>query len=146
MFRLDQVSELKKGQLYTLAIIFVILLILGGIAAWKWNQIKTWFASAKTSAEFNKDITKSNLTITKTQAKTYADQLYTAMKGFGTDEDTIFTVFNRIETNDDLNLILSQFGIRDNETLPQWLIGDLSSSDRRKLNQILAGKGIDYAF
>ena len=80
------------------------------------------------------------------QYTAYADVLFTAMDGFGTDEDAIFRVFTAMKNDLDIAKLINAYGLRKDESLAEWLQGDLSSSDMAKLNKILSTKGIKYQF
>ncbi len=54
----------------------------------------------------------STTTITDTNAKMLATRLENAMKGMGTDEDTIFEIINNKLTINDLRAITNAFGTR----------------------------------
>lgn len=74
------------------------------------------------------------------QAK--AALLYKAMKGAGTDEETIYKVFRGLKSNQDYSKLYHVFGKKDGYTMKGWLHGDLSTYEIKKVNQILASKGI----
>ena len=42
--------------------------------------------------------------------------------------------------------LIQVFGVKDHETLVQWITSELNSKERTKLNSILANKNIDYTF
>lgn len=74
----------------------------------------------------NLDVSDSDLT--DVQAKTIADLSYTAMLGAGTDEEYLFDHLFILNESSFVH-VLQQFGIRDDQTLAQWLKDDLSTSD-----------------
>jgi hypothetical protein len=85
-----------------------------------------------------------------------ANTLEQAMFDLGTDEDSIFFVFNQLQNNADFLKLKQAFGTRQysggalpvwfNEdlTLEGWLTQELDSDERQQLNSILASKGITY--
>lgn len=82
-----------------------------------------------------------------TQYQIFADTLYTAMQGFGTDENAVKGVFSNMNNNSDVLKLIQVFGIRDGYGLAGWIAGDFSSSDKDKyINQVLRSKGITYQF
>ena len=70
--------------------------------------------------------------------------LYTAMKGWGTDEEAIYGVFRKMRNSVDVLKLIDAFGVKDGQTLGQWLKGDLSSWNFNKINEILQGNGINF--
>lgn len=57
-------------------------------------------------------IAKENLTITVSDAGLYANTLYGAMQSYGTDEDTIYSIIDKINTKDDMLLVIKAFGMK----------------------------------
>lgn len=80
----------------------------------------------------------------------FANQLEKAMKGPGTKEAPIFSIFQKMENDLDIINLNKAFGFRDtfwgSYDLSEWLRGDLSHSEMTKLNTILAEKGITKQF
>ena len=95
------------------------------------------------------------LTYPVSEYKTMADIIYSAgMDTFGTDEDTIYNVFERLQNNVDYLQLYKAFGRRraeftvcwgnDCPDLPTWLHTELNSSEIEHVNNILERKGIKY--
>lgn len=82
----------------------------------------------------------------ESQYTTMADTLYYAMAGWGTDEESIFSTFGTLVNNVDFLKLQTAFGSRDGYSLTEWLRGDLSSDDIRKINSLLTDRGIIYRF
>jgi hypothetical protein len=80
------------------------------------------------------------------QYSSYADVLFSAMDGLGTDEDAIMRVFSAMKNDLDVAKLITAYGVRKNESLAEWLQNDLSSSDMSDLNKLLSTKGIKYQF
>ena len=57
-------------------------------------------------------INKENLTITTSDAALFANTLYGAMLDFGTDEATIYSTIDKINTKDDMLLVIKAFGMK----------------------------------
>ena len=55
---------------------------------------------------------KENLTISPSDAALYANTLYGAMLDFGTDEKTIYSIIDKIQTKDDMLLVIKAFGMK----------------------------------
>lgn len=85
---------------------------------------------------------------TNNQYNSYADRLYYAMKGLGTDEEEIGRVFSDMQNDLDVIALTNAFGVRDGYTLQAWLRGDLGSAAEmnRYVNDILRMKGITKTF
>jgi Holliday junction resolvasome RuvABC endonuclease subunit len=94
--------------------------------------------------------------ITKFQAEQYANTIFTAVDGWATDEVAIEKVFYRLSNNADFLAVSKAFGIRlissgrfnpepdYKATLTEALHIDMSSDEKKKLNDILIKKKIKY--
>lgn len=117
-----------------------------------WSKIKSLFEQLINKTALNTELdeyteeTGERPTLTNAQFNMLANKLYTAMKGVGTDEDTIFSVFGQMRNTADVLKLVAVFGTKDGETLEQWIRGDLSSWEINKLNRLLDNKGIAYSF
>lgn len=95
-------------------------------------------------------VNSSNLTYTDTEYKLMASQLYTAMKGAGTDEDAIYRVCKKLQNADDWNAVVKAFGTKTSSnwvysfsgTLYDWLQDELNDKEMRKVNEILNPIGV----
>lgn len=107
-------------------------------------------------------------TYSESQFLNWSDRLVQAMTGCGTDEDTIFSIFNSMRNEADVRQLIVSFGLRyyqpcaatspvsyaiwqfNDEAyggeLGTWLGYDLSDSDIANINAILHSKGIAYQF
>lgn len=93
-------------------------------------------------------------TYTDGQYKIFADSIYSAGFDvlFGTDEDTIYSVMNRMQNDLDVSKLIQAFGTRRIEfstrtdSLAGYLRSELDSSEMGKVNSILANKNIKYRF
>jgi hypothetical protein len=93
----------------------------------------------------NTTINKSKLTISISDAGLFANTLYGAMLDFGTDEKTIYSVMDKINTKDDMLLVIKSFGMKQylwgtragllgqNYNLIGWLKFELSTSELAKI-------------
>ena len=68
------------------------------------------------------------------------------MKGIGSDESAVYRVFASAKNDLDVLGIVKAFGVKDGETLGQWLTADLDEKEIKALNDLLARKGIKYRF
>ncbi|MCX6250729.1 MAG: hypothetical protein NTX61_08255 [Bacteroidetes bacterium] len=135
-------------------IVMVVLIYLAGRWLGKWS-VKL---QGDTLADVSKAINRKNMSYSKAQYDAFADRLFTAMYGMGTDTPAIMDTFSNCKNNDDVLAIIEAFGKRKSQsalwgvfggqeyTLPEYLSKELSSSDTAKLNTILSGKGITFKF
>lgn len=61
---------------------------------------------------------------TPQQMLTYANKLETAMEGLGTTNDSVKEVFNAMNNDLDILLLIEAFGVRDDDDLATWLEDD----------------------
>jgi hypothetical protein len=94
-------------------------------------------------------VNTGNLTSGRADYELWASQLRTAMKGAGTDEDTIYRVLQNIHNQDDWNQLIKAFGVQEGSwlsgfkgTLIDWLSNELSPAEKDIANQILKPAGI----
>lgn len=134
---------------WTIGIFLVIVIILIVVF---WNRIKGLFETLLNKGGLNAELeehinqTGESPTLSGLQFNLLANKLYNAMKGVGTDEDTIFACFNSLNNTADCLKLIAVFGTKDGETLDQWIRGDLSSWEISRLNKNLSNKGIAYQF
>jgi hypothetical protein len=94
--------------------------------------------------------------ITPFQAQQYANTLFTAMNGYGTDEVAIYAVFYRLSNDADFLAVSKSFGVREvssgnlnpepnmKGTMTECLHNELDWFERNKLNDILKKKKIKF--
>ena len=95
-------------------------------------------------------VDNSKLTYTDTEYRLMSNQLYTAMKGAGTDTAAILRVCQKLQNVDDWNAVVKAFGTKSSSnwiykfsgTLYDWLQDELSEREMRKLNEILNKIGV----
>jgi hypothetical protein len=69
--------------------------------------------SSRTAPTLNDTvIQKENLTITPSDAALFANTLYGAMLDIGTDEKVIYSTIDKINTKDDMLLVIKAFGMK----------------------------------
>ena len=101
---------------------------------------------------FKKGYTKKNdltATISDSTANNYADQLQTAMGGFGSDETLIFDIIKKLKTRANYNKVYNKFHLRpympttgtydeffgNQHNLTTWLSNELNSSERKQITE-----------
>lgn len=132
----------------------VLLLVVIGIAGWLLsyfgvkviNSLRDALRNRDLVDKANAEIKDSDVSLTSAQASTLADKLYSAMRGWGSDEEAVYSVFRLLRSRSDLLLLSRTFGVRGGRTLSEWLSSDLSQKELDKVNQILATNGITYSF
>lgn len=139
-----------KYKIYIIVVAIVAVLAIGTWAVLKFTSLgkkmDERIVEEKLGKALDSEIAKEAVTLTPADAELHAQRLYTAMKGMGTDEDAIYSVFLNLKTKGDVLYLIQVFGVKDHETLVQWITSELNSKERTKLNSILANKNIDYTF
>lgn len=133
----------KKEDLIRYAIYVVVIIAIIWLSRKLIRGVVESIHNAKLLNQYGKEINVSNLTFPTSQYDTFADSLYRAMKGLGTDDGAVRNIFNKMETRDDVLRLIKSFGTKDNETLQEWLDGDGCTS---YVNAILNSKSIQFNF
>lgn len=76
----------------------------------------------------------------------FANLIYNAVEGAGTDEDAVFRVIYKIRNELDYLYLNKAFGVRDGLTLASWIANDFNVQQIGKLNAELAKYGIAKKF
>lgn len=139
----------KKKMIIGIAVA-ILVLVIAIVIVFKYKDIKNLIldkaANQKLIDEANTTIKVEDISITQDQFHTYAQKLYKAMKGAGTDEKAIYEVFEAMNSRSDVQQLIKTFGVKDGENLAEWLYDDLSAGDIEHINAILATKSINYQF
>lgn len=129
------------GLLGLLALVVIVLLFI------KYrSKFKDLITNAKLVNSLETEIKTDDITFTQTQFNAFASTLYAAMDGAGTDEEKIYNVFRQMQSRSDVLQLIKVFGVKDGETLTEWINYDLSASEIDKINTILATNDINYSF
>ena len=139
----------KKKMIIGIAVA-ILVIVIAIVIIFKYKNIKNLIldkaANQKLIDEANTTIKVEDISITQDQFHTYAQKLYKAMKGAGTDEKAIYEVFEAMNSRSDVQQLIKTFGVKDGENLAEWLYDDLSAGDIEHINAILATKSINYQF
>ena len=85
-----------------------------------------------------------------------SNAMFTAMDGWGTNEDAIYVAFRQMRNNADFLAVTKAFGTREVDsgqwstiknmkgTLTQCLQDELDSDERKKVNEILKARNIRF--
>lgn len=139
-----------------IVVIIVVICVVRGVKGF--NERK---GARRENREVDKELRNlikdgSGPTISSAQAAMYADQLFTAMDGYGTDFPGISKVFVQVKNDADVLAISSAFGIREissgqwnpepnlKGTLAQGLTNELDEPQKLALAKLFADKGIKY--
>ena len=136
------VAKIKEYlPLLRLVVVAVVILRYG-------EKIYSRIQERQKNRELNKRIDKSNLSYGESQYKVYAQKLLDAMDCWGTDEDAIYDTFKDMNNIDDILQLQIAFSDveKEEKTLSQWLNTELSSSEKKQLNAIIAERSIEYSF
>jgi hypothetical protein len=95
-------------------------------------------------------VNNSNLTFSLAEYNLFANQLFNAMEGAGTDEDTIIRIIKQLQTLDDWKQLVKAYGTREltsfwittnTGTLQSALQSELSAKYIQQINSHLATFG-----
>jgi hypothetical protein len=98
-------------------------------------------------------VEESNLSLSQGDINLIAQELYNAMKGVGTDEDAIVSLFNRLSTKDDLLAVMKRFGTPEYGSwwlghkyldLTGWLKEELSGEPLNAVRNVFLNYGIPF--
>lgn len=145
-----KVPELKGGQMLTLAYIIAILVILFivykvigklGLVDTKEDKKKDEAAAAlRTSNYFDPLYLKGNTSykaLGKTKATFYAGELRSSIKGWGTDEEKIYSVFGKLNSKENISEIALYYEHDFNRSLQSDLLNELNDKEMLILNNII---------
>lgn len=135
-------ENIKKIAITVIIVVVVVLAVyrLGLLVADK-------MASHRQSRQLDNSIDRKNLSYDENQYQTFANVLYKAMKGAGTDENAVKDVFSQMLTRSDVLKLISVFGVKDGENLGEWINDDFSSSAKETyVNKVLEVNSVNYKF
>lgn len=110
------------------------------------TKIKDKYAQKKLDELLDNEISTQAVSLNEATAKALADKIHEAMDGWGTDEDAVYEVMNKMNSRSDVVLLIKTFGIRDGKNLVQWITSELNASERAKVNNILQTNNVNYEF
>jgi hypothetical protein len=119
--------------------------------------------SKKEAGDIDDDLKKltkagKKLTLTPSQISGIANELFTAMNGYGTNYDAVLHAMVRVKNDVDLLAVVKSYGVRElsagawspepnfKGTLGQAFVEELSAKEKLALNNMLARKGIGHRF
>lgn len=137
---------MSKAKIALIIAAVLAVIVIGYFIYRSMTKLKDVKSSNEVIERANQEIVTSDLTLTNVQLGTICQKLYDAMEGLGTDTNAVYSAFAQANTRSDVLAIIATFGVRDGETLAEWLYGDLSGSEIMHLNSVIASKGINYNF
>ncbi len=152
---IDWNEWLSPQRVITLGILAVIALVIIIVLGKRIKAaIKEAAGNIRTNIDTQRQIEATGQTPSYTDSvyKDFADRLEVAMKGGGTDEDSVYDVMRQIKNDADMYKLINAFGTRTGawswtaESLSQWILGDFNASGRKQINNILASNGVTYRF
>lgn len=116
--------------------------ILGGFGIYKIGKyIKRKRLSHQKGVDALKDkVNKTRLSYDDSWYTRKADEIYTAMKGWGTDTSKVFDVLKALKNNDDWIKLRAEFDVKDDKSLTDYLRDELEEiyfNEITKANEIL---------
>lgn len=143
--------------------------LLGGIAIVSYKvykkikQIELLKGSKQENNEASKELDKviasgGKLSYPTSQYSTYANIIWSAMDGYGTDTDAVMRVFANLKTNADFLALNKAFGVRTissgafnpssdyKGSLSGAMVSELPNYKLRDINTSMSKKGITYKF
>ena len=133
-----------KTKIFSIIIILIIIVLL----FWGGKKLSNYIRSFKIAERMEiAELASQGVKVSYTDAqfKTYADTLERAMKGLGTDVNSVHNVFKLMKNRADVLKLIEKFGVRDGQDLRQWLDAEIMLY-MKDINGILARNGIDYTF
>lgn len=142
MKNVDFVKLLTLNNLIKVAVIIIVFIVVLHFAK---KFYKNW-QNQNVINNLENDINVQKISYPLSYYPLWATDLFNAMDGVGTDEETIFTIFNKMKTLEDVLQLISSFGVKNEQTLTQWIVDDLGTNERGTINSILSSKSINYQF
>ncbi|MDR3047608.1 MAG: hypothetical protein LBU51_08380 [Bacteroidales bacterium] len=147
---IDKTEGLLNNPKRAIAIVIILIVVVVIYFVFR-TKIKTWIEEIKNSMDANRALeeevsaTGEKMSFSESQYRNYAQRLYNAMNGIGSNNDAIYSVFNEMRNTADVLKLVSVFGTRDGQQLSEWLYSEWFLSIT-KINKILTDKGIAYQF
>lgn len=140
--------KMSKEMIIAIVVVALLLFGIGFVAAKKIKKKvkrnksgKTWLgAFKKAKKEVDKQFTPN---FEPSRYGMAADALVRAMDGGGTNEDLIRSTMKTVVKNSaDWMELVAAFGLREDSSLADWFVGDLSDSELLTLSSYLKGIGV----
>jgi hypothetical protein len=91
-----------------------------------------------------------NKSYSDSQYNTWAQEIYDANSWYGTDENAIIQILNKMNNSADISYLSAAFGVREglwySYNLKEWVQNALSDSEIKTINDLYSSKNINYNF
>ena len=144
--QLDKKQLIKYGAIALVAIIILVALI---VLINKFGKGIGNKLTEKQQERLNQyEIDEDDLSVSPSEIQNLVTKLHSAFGAYGaaTDEDSVYEVFDTLETRSDILALVNAFGVYKNHTLNEWMNKELSLEELDHVQQILSAKGIVYTF
>lgn len=137
----------KIGLLVTVAIVVIVIIS---------QIVKLLKKQDSLTRGARRDTDKSQLSYSDTEYKIMAENLFEAMNGYGTDENSIYTTLSKLKSAADWYRLIDVYGVREHSNsayagfwsftgnLIESLNNELSSSEKARVSSILASIGVVF--
>ncbi|HAN77696.1 MAG TPA: hypothetical protein DCQ31_07945 [Bacteroidales bacterium] len=129
-----------KIALYTLAGIIALVIVYFTVKLFKKSD------GQNTVDEAKKAVKNNDLSYKKTTYDSWAERLFLAMQGAGTNTTTVFQIVESLKTPSDWNQLVTSFGIKKSywfeASLIGWLQDELSTGEFNRVRSHLQKIGI----
>ena len=132
-----------------IAISLGIMVLIAGVVLWFfWDKIRDAIHAAKTQHKLQQDASQYGAaTLTDTQIRSLAEQIYRAMKGWGTNEAQVANVLSQLGNNADYAALCNAYYSLAQGSLDSRISTEGTTSELKQWRAILQGKGITiYTF
>ena len=139
-------SNPKRAMAWAIVVTVVVVLFFVFM-----SKITTLFKGIQDKMDSNSIInqemaaTGQKPTYTDAQYRTFANELESAMRGAGTNNQKVYDVFKKMQSYLDVLKLIQAFGTKDDQNLHEWINAEWFLSIG-EINRILRGNGIDYSF
>jgi len=130
--------------IWTFAGWLLIALVIYYVLRYLFRYLHDITATTPELTEAGQNINVTDLTYTNIEYLAMATTLKTAMGGWGTDEQAIYSTLNKLVTKSDYFALYKAFGLFDNMNLTECLNDELDSSELNNVRSILSNIGIVF--
>lgn len=134
-------SDITNNIYFKIGLIIVFAIILFLVYRWLKNII-LFGVGDETTNDASQHINTSELTYTNAEFLGKAAAIERAATGWGTDEDTIFSVLQSMQTSSDFYKLVQVYGVRREMNLIETLIDEFDDEEMQKARGILETIGV----